>query len=120
MSKILKVIFQRCYISPNAPLLRPPSRYLPVIRDVKASLEESLALYHSFLAVKAERNITMTYYLEDFPGLVHFIHVNRTTDHLIAPSINISCEAKQAETEKKVLQEKVSLSVPKLNVTLSC
>ncbi|XP_041477086.1 Hermansky-Pudlak syndrome 1 protein homolog [Lytechinus variegatus] len=107
MGKTLKTIFTRCYVHRNAPLIRPPSRYLPVIGDVRASLEDSLTLYHEYLAVRAERNITMTNYLEDFPGLVHFVHVNRTTDKVLAPSINISCESEHVGGKKKLLQEKV-------------
>lgn len=108
MNKTLKSIFTRCYILRNAPLVRAPSRYLPVIGDVRVSLIESLTLYHDYLAVRAERNITMTNYLEDFPGLVHFVHVNRTTDQVLAPSINFSCESEHVGGQKKLLQEKVS------------
>ncbi|XP_072177904.1 BLOC-3 complex member HPS1-like [Diadema setosum] len=107
MSKVLKTIFQRRYISRNTPLIRSPLRYQSVISDVGASLAESLVLYHEYLAVKAGRNTTMTNYLEEFPGLVHFAHVNRSKDELYAPSINVSTETEHAGVERKLLHEKV-------------
>ncbi|KAJ8686941.1 hypothetical protein QAD02_022735 [Eretmocerus hayati] len=54
----------------------------------------------SFL--KLGSTLTINKYLEEFPGLVHFIYIDRTTHRLTAPSIDFTNSETLALTLKKI------------------
>ena len=49
--------------------------------------------------------------MDEFPGLVHFIYVNRSSHQMMAPSVNVSSEIKDEnmglliKVKKKVCEE---------------
>ncbi|CAH1785067.1 unnamed protein product [Owenia fusiformis] len=125
--KSLLQLFRKLY-------LNSPANLDPDLHDnmlfIQKMMQQHLRDYTDYLVVKAQRNITMTTYpfcctievtwlktecvrsyQEDFPGLVHFIYVDRMTNQITVPSINVSADDPESDMERgdmgKVLKKKV-------------
>lgn len=75
---------------------------LPRISEISGMVESRLLEFIEFLQVKAQRNFTMTSYLEDFPGLVHFIHIDRSNGRVTAPHLDFVSAEKSMVSRDKV------------------
>ncbi|XP_073997896.1 Hermansky-Pudlak syndrome 1 protein isoform X2 [Rhodnius prolixus] len=78
--------------------------------SVSQAVAVALANYTNFLQVKALRNFTLgsraslsiNKYLEEFPGLVHFLYIDRTSHRITAPTLDFHSQQTITLTKKKI------------------
>ncbi|XP_050090314.1 Hermansky-Pudlak syndrome 1 protein homolog isoform X1 [Anopheles aquasalis] len=51
--------------------------------------EDSLSEVFHLLQTKTHRNFTMGSYMEEFPGMVHFMHIDRYNGRIVSPSLDV-------------------------------
>jgi hypothetical protein len=63
-----------------------------LINFLKDSFKKSLYHYTPFMDVKLKRNVSMSFYWHQFPGLIHFSFVNRQENTCVIPTIDKNYE----------------------------
>ncbi|KAL0964637.1 hypothetical protein UPYG_G00326860 [Umbra pygmaea] len=75
-------VYKQCFITENTVGGGSPQRLSPILQDRALIMtQEKLIDWKDFLLVKK------------FPGLIHFIYIDRTAGQMIAPSLNITDRA---------------------------
>lgn len=72
------------------------------VSEITSMVDEKLGEFTEFLQVKAQQNFTMGSYLEEFPGLVHFIHLDRSSGRVTSPNLDLLSKEKTLIPKEKV------------------
>lgn len=59
------------------------------VAEISMKIEEKLTEIFEFLRVKALQNIVLGSVFKDINGLVHFIHINRSSGRIVVPIIDM-------------------------------
>lgn len=70
--------------------------------DICNIVDVNLSSFKEFITVKSHTNFSIASYLEEFPGLVHFIHVDRSINRITAPNIEMTSDDNLVNLRKKV------------------
>ncbi|XP_060521851.1 BLOC-3 complex member HPS1 isoform X2 [Cylas formicarius] len=73
------------------------------VLNISQKVKKDLSTFTEFFTVKGIKNFTFGSYLEDFPGLVHFLFVDRNTHRITTPALEWE-ENKAHLTKKKIWQ----------------
>eukprot|EP00794_Sanderia_malayensis_P000623 gene623-1287_t len=106
VKRITTAIFTFIFINQRPPRQGQVERHLRVVSNIREVASNKLSYFNSYLQVRGQRNVTMTAYNNDFPGLVHFIYINRTTNQLTAPTINQQSQV-SAHSIQHLIKQKV-------------
>lgn len=59
------------------------------IAEISTKIEEKLLEVSEFLRVKALQNYVLGSVFKDINGLVHFIHINRSSGRVVIPNLDL-------------------------------
>ena len=91
--KCTKAFFTTIFIHQSHKQATKEERKLQILLNVRDMAIRKLNHFNLYLQVRGQRNVTMTAYHNDFPGLVHFVYINRNIDQLITPTINVNSDS---------------------------
>ncbi|KAM7284502.1 Hermansky-Pudlak syndrome 1 protein [Ixodes scapularis] len=88
LKKALQAAFEELVLKPEiARETEPRPRLVESLKLVKTLVEKRLEDYMDFLLVKADEDLSISSFSTQYPGLLHFSYINRSSNQMIAPRI---------------------------------
>ncbi|CAF3869568.1 unnamed protein product, partial [Rotaria sp. Silwood2] len=92
----------------------------PMTKILRKKIILRLQDWFSFIEVKSQRNITMNFCHNEFPGLVHFVFVDRLRGKICTPTLIIDDYQRQALTNTHINEFEYILEKKILAFELEC
>lgn len=93
----------------NSPIHNLVIKSTHVIENLHKLYRKHLYHYTPFMELKFNRNIAISYYWYQFPGLVHFSFINRQTNLSVIPTI----ESYESSNNLNISEQTISLAYRK-------
>ncbi|XP_062511717.1 BLOC-3 complex member HPS1-like isoform X2 [Corticium candelabrum] len=116
MSVILLQFFRDLFLNTKSPSSDRLKDCMTTIQRILRALKD----HEEFLTIKAMRNVPASQYLKDYPGLIHFIYVNRTNDQVTVPSLNVENLEGENGDERSIQESGLPVSFLKEKVWKMC
>lgn len=81
---------------------KPSADQEKILFNITALVSDKISKYFEFLESKSRSNSTMSSYLEEFAGLVHFIFIDRQRGTCFTPNIDMTAKETSSLIKKKV------------------
>lgn len=81
---------------------KPSGDQEKILYNITAFVSDKISKYFEFLESKAKNNFTMSSYLEEFAGLVHFIFIDRQRGTCFTPNIDMTARETSSLVKRKV------------------
>ncbi|CAF3190066.1 unnamed protein product [Rotaria sp. Silwood2] len=92
----------------------------PMIQVLRNKLSIKLEDWFSFIEIKSQRNITMSFCHNDFPGLVHFALIDRLRGHICTPALYTDDNQHHLMTNNNINEMEQFLEKKIINFELDC
>jgi Hermansky-Pudlak syndrome 1 protein len=81
---------------------KPSTDQEKILFNISQVVTDKISKYFELLESKSKNNFTMSSYLEEFAGLVHFIFIDRQRGTCFTPNIDVTAKETSSQIKKKV------------------
>lgn len=89
LNKTLQLTFEELVLKPEIHHEKEPRlRLMENLEYITALVRKRLEGFRSFLLMKADHGLNVGSFLQGYPGLLHFIYVNRSANQMVSPTLS--------------------------------
>lgn len=98
-------LFYRLFFVPRALTTDEEDSQTKQLQEIQMRLRASLGDYAKFLHAKSLNNLTLTSYLELYPGMIHFLYVDRATNQMTGTSFAVGSDRESNNVQSLIIKK---------------